>query len=207
MAEMVPVLWLGSTGFLGEMDGMKGGHTLVQRTHGTAFFLNYLHDLQDRYEYIDSSLPTVLLIRDPARLVQVNSGHTRGCVCVCVKFPILRSTFLYFFLPPSVCLSHLLCQSVLVCLSIRLSPHRTIISYWKMFNLEGTNKHIKDIPGWRFEGGGEYSQVWQSIHPLLKQTKLYKYLGVICLACITLTEVAEKLNHEGVTSSTTHSFR
>ncbi|KAK3854674.1 hypothetical protein Pcinc_038863 [Petrolisthes cinctipes] len=32
-------------------------------------------------------------------------------------------------------------------------PGRTLISYWKLFNLEGFNKHLMDIPEWRFEDG------------------------------------------------------
>ncbi|XP_071542920.1 sialate:O-sulfotransferase 1-like [Panulirus ornatus] len=82
-------------GFLGEKDGMHGGRTLVQRTHGTSFYLTDMHDLQDRYEHVDPDLPTILLLRDPAR---------------------------------------------------------AIISYWKMFNLEGSNKHVEEIPESRFEG-------------------------------------------------------
>ncbi|KAK4328480.1 hypothetical protein Pmani_001116 [Petrolisthes manimaculis] len=54
-------------GFLGEKGGVHDGGTLVQRTHGAAWFLLYLHDLQDRYDYINSSIPTILLLRDPAR--------------------------------------------------------------------------------------------------------------------------------------------
>ncbi|XP_069171807.1 sialate:O-sulfotransferase 1 [Procambarus clarkii] len=99
-------------GFLGEMDGMDGGRTIMQRTHGPAFFLTYIHDLQDRYEHINSSLPTVLLLRDPAR---------------------------------------------------------TIISYWKLFNLEGSNKHLDEIPAARFQGKdfhdfvSEVTSLWEEL--------------------------------------------
>ncbi|KAK4289142.1 hypothetical protein Pmani_037874 [Petrolisthes manimaculis] len=109
-------------GFLGEKGGVHEGGTLVQRTHGAAWFLLYIHDLQDRYDYINSSIPTILLLRDPAR---------------------------------------------------------TIISYWKMFNLEGLNKHVMEIPKRRFEGGDfhdfvdEVTSLWeeQTVDRLLWATK------------------------------------
>ncbi|KAG7167459.1 WSC domain-containing protein 1-like 4 [Homarus americanus] len=53
-------------GFLGEYEGMEGGRTIIQRTHGASYFLADTHDLQDRYEKVDPDVPTILLLRHPA---------------------------------------------------------------------------------------------------------------------------------------------
>nr|XP_053631361.1 WSC domain-containing protein 1-like [Cherax quadricarinatus] len=98
-------------GFLGEKV-MESGRTILQRTHGASFYPTYIHDLQDRYEEVNSSLPTILLLRDPAR---------------------------------------------------------TIISYWKLLNLEGSNKHLDEIPLSRFlspdfhEFVGEATSLWEEL--------------------------------------------
>ncbi|XP_042224728.1 WSC domain-containing protein 1-like [Homarus americanus] len=54
-------------GFLGEYEGMEGGRTIIQRTHGASYFLADTHDLQDRYEKVDPDVPTILLLRHPAK--------------------------------------------------------------------------------------------------------------------------------------------
>ncbi|KAK3854671.1 hypothetical protein Pcinc_038861 [Petrolisthes cinctipes] len=133
------------TGFLGEKGGVQEGRTLVQRTHGAAFFLLYVHDLQDRYDYINPSIPTILLLRDPAR---------------------------------------------------------TIISYWKMFNLEGHNKHVMEIPKWRFEGGdfhdfvAEVTLLWeeQTVDRLLWTTKPLHVIHFEHLKRDTLTHLRNLLD-------------
>lgn len=54
------------TGFLGEGVPIAPRTTLLHKTHGTALVPIY-HDLYPRYRLVDPDLPTVLLIRDPAR--------------------------------------------------------------------------------------------------------------------------------------------
>ncbi|XP_045104057.1 WSC domain-containing protein 1-like [Portunus trituberculatus] len=55
-------------GFLGEGVTMDKGRTLLHKTHG-ATLEPFTHDLLSRYLEVDPNLPTVLLIRDPARAV------------------------------------------------------------------------------------------------------------------------------------------
>ncbi|XP_050700470.1 WSC domain-containing protein 1-like [Eriocheir sinensis] len=85
---------LHSGGFLGEGVPITPHTTLLHRTHG-ATIMPFSHDIYARYQSVDPDLPTVLLIRDPAR---------------------------------------------------------AIISFWKLNNLVGMNKHVEEIPESRFEG-------------------------------------------------------
>ncbi|XP_069939932.1 sialate:O-sulfotransferase 1-like [Cherax quadricarinatus] len=100
-----------NAGFLGEKV-MESGRTILQRTHGASLYPTYIYDLQDRYEEVNSSLPTILLLRDPAR---------------------------------------------------------TIISYWKLLNLAGSNKHLDEIPLSRFQSPdfhefvGEATSLWEEL--------------------------------------------
>ncbi|XP_063602795.1 sialate:O-sulfotransferase 1-like [Penaeus indicus] len=53
-------------GYLGEADKPDSGRTLVQKSHGTALILAK-NTMKTRYEVISPDLPSVLIIRNPAK--------------------------------------------------------------------------------------------------------------------------------------------
>lgn len=53
-------------GFLGEMEDVESGRTLVQKTHGVMFDSMYPHDLIERHASVHPTLPAILLLRNPA---------------------------------------------------------------------------------------------------------------------------------------------
>lgn len=57
----------GGSGGGGGVGKASDGRTLVYLTHGAASPPNFTFDLQQRYESVNSTLPTILLLRDPAR--------------------------------------------------------------------------------------------------------------------------------------------
>ncbi|XP_053657385.2 sialate:O-sulfotransferase 1 isoform X3 [Cherax quadricarinatus] len=60
---------LQSEGFLGNAVAADSGRTLVQKTHGNALFGHRRADLQDRYDILEARLPTILLLRHPAKAI------------------------------------------------------------------------------------------------------------------------------------------
>ncbi|XP_042224441.1 WSCD family member AGAP003962-like isoform X2 [Homarus americanus] len=56
-------------GMFGEMEAPSSGRTLVQKTHGGAVYGSPQHDLLTRYSLINPHLPTILLLRHPARAI------------------------------------------------------------------------------------------------------------------------------------------
>lgn len=57
---------LRQSGYLGEADAPDSGRTLVQKTHGKAFYRRR-STMKERYEVIRADLPCILIIRNPAR--------------------------------------------------------------------------------------------------------------------------------------------
>ncbi|KAG7167399.1 WSC domain-containing protein 1-like 2 [Homarus americanus] len=66
------------SGFLGEIDRVDSGRTLVQKTHGLGLYSSGLRNLQERYDAASPNQPTILLLRNPAR-VPVDEGRM-ACV-------------------------------------------------------------------------------------------------------------------------------
>ncbi|XP_042224804.1 WSC domain-containing protein 1-like [Homarus americanus] len=56
-------------GLLGEMEEVWSERTLVQKTHGVMFHSLERNDLSERYNHINSSLPSILLLRNPVRAI------------------------------------------------------------------------------------------------------------------------------------------
>ncbi|XP_042224606.1 WSC domain-containing protein 1-like isoform X2 [Homarus americanus] len=57
------------SGFLGEIDRVDSGRTLVQKTHGLGLYSSGLRNLQERYDAASPNQPTILLLRNPARAI------------------------------------------------------------------------------------------------------------------------------------------
>ncbi|XP_047489001.1 WSC domain-containing protein 1-like [Penaeus chinensis] len=55
-------------GYLGEADKPDSGRTLVQKSHGTAL-MTAKNTMKARYEVISADLPSVLIIRNPAKAI------------------------------------------------------------------------------------------------------------------------------------------
>ncbi|XP_050700471.1 WSC domain-containing protein 1-like [Eriocheir sinensis] len=60
-------------------EEVASGRTLVYLSHGAASQSDFLFDLQQRYEVMDHTLPTILLLRDPARTI-IDFWHQRNDV-------------------------------------------------------------------------------------------------------------------------------
>ncbi|CAL4106233.1 unnamed protein product, partial [Meganyctiphanes norvegica] len=57
-------------GFLGELEDIKSGRTVIQKTHGHAIYQQRAHThLEERNRLTDPNIPTVLIIRNPLRAI------------------------------------------------------------------------------------------------------------------------------------------
>ncbi|XP_042224727.1 WSC domain-containing protein 1-like [Homarus americanus] len=77
--------FLYKSGMLGEEEKVDSGRTLVQKIHGAMMKTTYPYDLLIRHSFFDHRLPTILLLRNPARaiisywkllILQDRGGHT-----------------------------------------------------------------------------------------------------------------------------------